>query len=261
MIKKLQQLAMSHQTFSIKNAFVNDENRAADFSLSAANLYLDYGFQNISTHAMDSLLSWGKTCELSSQINAMRRGDKINHTEQRAVLHSMLRDPQPTRINVLGETLAAEVENAEQRMATIVNQLHQGELTGFNGQAFTDVVAIGIGGSYYGPMVCAQALKAYTNNDIGVHYLANVDGDGVQEKLSALNPASTLVVIVSKTFVTQETLLNANAVKQWLLDGGCEITSLAKHFVAVSSNVKNASEFGIAQDRILPMWDWVGGRF
>ena len=244
-----------------QDKLTTDIERNKSLCLEAASLHLDYSKQDVSKAILDGLFDWAGKSQLQSCIKAMRRGDKINHTEQRAVLHSILRAPHQKRLDILGESLAVEVEDTNKRMATLVNQLHQGELVGFSGQAFTDVLAIGIGGSYYGPMVCDQALKPYSNNNINVHYLANVDGDAVQEKLTILTPETTLVVVVSKTFVTQETLLNANTVKSWLMANGCEKDLLFKHLVAVSSNVQNAVDFGVAKDKILPMWDWVGGRF
>jgi len=229
--------------------------------IEAASLLLDYSKQNVSAPILESLVQWAKESQLESSIKAMRRGDEINYTEGRAVLHSILRSSPERQEAVLDQVLAQEVKETDKRMAMFVNQLHGGEVLGFNDQAFTDVIAVGIGGSYYGPKVCAQALKPYTNDKINVHYLANIDGEAIDDKLSMLNPETTLLVIISKTFVTQETLLNANAVKTWLLDGGCSEDNLAKHFIAVSSHVENAVNFGVDKDRVLPMWDWVGGRF
>jgi len=261
MIKHLQNLAIEHETYNIKAAFSTDIDRGSKFSMSAAELCLDYSFQKINTQVINALCSWGQGVELTSKIKAMRRGDKINHTEGRAVLHSILRSSPAKQEAVLGLALAQEVKDTDKRMAMFVNQLHGGELLGFSDQAFTDVIAVGIGGSYYGPKVCAQALKPYTHDKINVHYLANIDGEGIDEKLSTLNPETTLMVIISKTFVTQETLLNANAVKAWLLDNGCDEDNLTKHLIAVSSHVENAVNFGVDKSRVLPMWDWVGGRF
>lgn len=261
MINVLHQLASEHHRFSIKDSFSIQPNRVADYSLSAAGLFLDYSQQNISPQVMKSLNDWARQCDITGKMQAMFGGEKINNTEGRAVLHSVLRAPSDVQQAVLGGELARQVSDTQQRMAQLVKQLHNGDLVGFDGQAFTDVIAVGIGGSYYGPKVCAQALKPYTNSQLKVHYLANVDGEGVEEKLDALNPATTLMVVISKTFVTQETLLNANAVKSWLVEGGCNEASLSKHLMAVSSHVENAIKFGVNSDRILPMWDWVGGRF
>ena len=235
-------------------------NRVNDFSLSAADLYLDYSKQNITEAEISHLVTWAKECELSCHINAMFTGDKINNTEQRAVLHTALRAPSNIKHQVLGDE-AVEVEQTEQHMAQIVDDICQGKLTGLTGEKFTDVLAIGIGGSYYGIKVGLSALHPYHSTGLKVHVLANVDGAAVTEKLETLNAATTLVVIISKTFTTQETLLNAKAIKAWMLADLNDTNAIAKQWYAVSSNVEKAQSFGLNPENILPMWDWVGGRF
>ena len=261
MIETLFSLAKEQQNFNISQAFDSQPTRFDDFSLSAASLFMDYSKQNIMPRVMDALFTFAELQKLEQQRAAMFSGEKINHTENRSVLHTILRAPQDKQQHVLSQMLADEVHACELKMAKLIAKIHQGELCGFDGQAFTDVVAVGIGGSYYGPKVCAQALKPYAVDNIKVHYLANVDGSAVEEKLAKLNPSTTLVVVISKTFVTQETLLNANALKSWLVDGGCNELSLSKHFIAVTTNKANALAFGVDESNILPMWDWVGGRF
>ncbi len=235
-------------------------NRVDDFSLSAAELYLDYSKQNITNTELNHLVTWAEECGLSQHINAMFTGDKINNTEQRAVLHTVLRAPSSVKHQVLGIE-AVEVEQTEQHMAQIVDDVCQGKLTGITGEKFTDVLAIGIGGSYYGIKVGLSALHPYHSTGLKVHVLANVDGAAVTEKLENLNAATTLVVIISKTFTTQETLLNAKAIKTWMLAELNDNNAIAKQWYAVSSNVEKAQSFGLNTDNILPMWDWVGGRF
>ncbi|PHR85335.1 MAG: glucose-6-phosphate isomerase [Colwellia sp.] len=235
-------------------------NRVDDFSLSAANLYLDYSKQNITKTELDHLITWAEECKLSHHINAMFTGDKINNTEQRAVLHTVLRAPSSVKYQVLGKE-AVEVEKTERHMEQIVDDICQGKLTGITGEKFTDVLAIGIGGSYYGIKVSLSALHPYHSTGLKVHVLANVDGAAVTEKLETLNAATTLVVIISKTFTTQETLLNAKAIKTWMLAELNDNNAIAKQWYAVSSNVEKAQDFGLHVENILPMWDWVGGRF
>ena len=235
-------------------------NRVDDFSLSAAELYLDYSKQNITKAELKHLVTWAEECKLSDQIMAMFTGDKINNTEQRAVLHTVLRAPSSAKHQVLG-TEAVEVEQTEQHMAQIVDDVCQGKLTGITGEKFTDVLAIGIGGSYYGIKVGLSALHPYHSTGLKVHVLANVDGAAVTEKLETLHAATTLVVIISKTFTTQETLLNAKAIKSWMLAELNDDLAIAKQWYAVSSNVERALNFGLSSDNVLPMWDWVGGRF
>ena len=259
------------ESSTVKNAVVcaknrsilslfDESNRVGDFSLSAAELYLDYSKQNITKAELDYLVTWAKQCELAQHINAMFTGDKINNTEQRAVLHTVLRAPSSVKHQVLGKE-AVEVEQTEQHMAQIVDDVCQGKLTGITGEKFTDVLAIGIGGSYYGIKVGLSALHPYHSTGLKVHVLANVDGAAVTEKLETLSAATTLVVIISKTFTTQETLLNAKAIKSWMLADLKDDLAIAKQWYAVSSNVEKAKSFGLNANNILPMWDWVGGRF
>jgi len=240
-------------------ALFDTPNRANNFSASAADLYLDYSKQNITKAELDNLISWAKDNNLAQKINAMFRGEKINNTERRAVLHTVLRAPASIKEKILG-TEALQVQDTEQRMAEIVDEVQQGKLLSETGQKFTDVLAVGIGGSYYGIKVALSALHPYHSTGLKVHVLANVDGDAVTEKLENLNAATTLVVIISKTFTTQETLLNAKAIKQWMLSK-LNSSAVTKQWFAISSNVEKAQAFGLDAKHILPMWDWVGGRF
>jgi glucose-6-phosphate isomerase len=244
---------------SITNLF-DTSNRVDGFSLSAAELYLDYSKQNITKTELSHLVTWAQNCDLSHHIDTMFAGDEINNTEQRAVLHTVLRSPGSEKNRVLGKE-AVEVEQTEQHMAQIVDDISQGRLTGISGEKFTDVIAVGIGGSYYGVKVGLSALHPYHSTGLKVHVLANVDGAAVTEKLESLNAATTLVVVISKTFTTQETLLNAKAIKAWMLANLHDDNAIAKQWYAVSSNVEEAQRFGLNPENILPMWDWVGGRF
>lgn len=229
-------------------------NRVNDFSLSAAGLYLDYSKQNITKAELRHLVMWAQEYKLSHLIKAMFTGDKINNTEQRAVLHTVLRAPSSVKHQVLGKE-AVEVEKTELHMAQIVSDVSEGTLTGITGEKFTDVLAIGIGGSYYGIKVGLSALHPYHSTGLKVHVLANVDGAAVTEKLETLQAATTLVVIISKTFTTQETLLNAKAIKTWMLAELNDNNAIAKQWYAVSSNVEKAQRFGLNAANILPMWD------
>ena len=241
-------------------ALFGTPNRVDDFSVRAADLYLDYSKQNITKPELDNLVSWANENALTQKINAMFSGDKINNTEQRAVLHTLLRAPINIKKSVLGDE-AIQVQETEQRMAQIVDDVSQGKLVSSTGEKFTDVLAIGIGGSYYGIKVGLSALHPYHSTGLKVHVLANVDGAAVTEKLENLNAATTLVIIISKTFTTQETLLNANAIKQWMLTQLNDTSAITKQWFAISSNVKKAQDFGLDAGHVLPMWDWVGGRF
>ena len=236
------------------------DNRADDFSVNAAELFLDYSKQNITKVELEHLISWANDSGLAQKIKRMFVGEKINNTENRAVLHTVLRAPSSVKHKILGKE-AVEVEQTERHMAKIVDDVYQGKLTSSTGEKFTDVIAIGIGGSYYGIKVGLSALHPYHSTGLKVHVLANVDGAAVTEKLETLHAATTLVVIISKTFTTQETLLNAKAVKNWMLAELNDDFAIAKQWYAVSSNIEKAQSFGLNADNILPMWDWVGGRF
>ena len=267
-IQKLTSLAKTAKTRSIVSLFDKKE-RINDFSLSTPHLYLDYSKQNITEIELAQLIDIAQEVGLSESITKQFDGDKINSTEGRSVLHTVLRAPQSVKQHVLGETLAVDVEAAEQQMAKIVEDVQKGVLTGYTGQRFTDVLAIGIGGSYYGVKVSLSALEHYRDLALSVHVIANVDGGALEEKLKKLNVETTLVVVISKTFTTQETMLNAKAVKQWMLSSesveNSKLNTLSqiieKQWFAVSSNIEAVKSFGINEKHILPMWDWVGGRF
>ncbi|WP_346776909.1 glucose-6-phosphate isomerase [Thalassotalea sp. G2M2-11] len=239
----------------------NDPSRVEKMSVTCADIFLDYSKQNIIESELTALVDWANHAGLSEKITQMFNGVKINRTENRAVLHTILRASEQDKKTTLGREIASEVIATEQKMAGIVDDVYQGKRLSLSGQKFTDVLAIGIGGSYYGIKVGLSALKPYQNPELDVHVLANVDGGAVQEKLNQLNAETTLVVVISKTFTTQETLLNAQTVKAWMLASQVTEDIIAQQWLAVSTNIDAATQFGIAKDNILPMWDWVGGRF
>ena len=242
-------------------ALFSEESRTKVFYVEVASLHLDYSKQNISLNELSNLITWARDCRLSESIDSMFSGEKINTTENRAVLHTTLRAPSEIKKAILGEQ-AQEVVQTEAKMTTIVDNVRQGKLTSCTGQKFTDVLVIGIGGSYYGLKVALSALSQYQSQALKVHVLSNVDGQAVSDKLSRLNAKTALVVVISKTFTTQETLLNAQSVKQWML---AELLSdeaaISKQWYAVTADATKATQFGIAQSNVLPMWEWVGGRF
>lgn len=247
---------------SISSLFT-DNNRAASMSLTAAGLFLDYSKQNITEQELSSLLLWANKQKLADSIKSMFCGDKINSTENRAVLHSVLRAPNSVKKTILKDE-ATEVIETEQRVEKIVDDVRSGKIVSASGKHFTDVLVIGIGGSFYGVKVALTALTPFCSESLSVHVLANVDGGAVQEKLAKLSVATTLVVVISKTFTTQETMLNAQAVKQWMLtntDGQFARKIMSTQWYAVSTNISKATDFGLLANNILPMWDWVGGRF
>ena len=263
-VTNLSQFTEQALTRSIFSLF-EDRTRSENYTVSAAGLFLDYAKQNIIDSELAPLFTLAKQTGLAEKISAQFAGEQLNSTEQRAVLHTVLRAPDEIKIDVLGEQ-AQEVINTEAKMATIVDDIQSGKVRSITGEKFTDILAIGIGGSYYGVKVALSALVPYHQKGLKAHVLANVDGDAAQEKFAKLNASTTLVVVISKTFSTQETLLNATIVKTWMLDaladkGNLPAEIIAQHWYAVSTNVKAATEFGIDANNILPMWDWVGGRF
>jgi len=258
-ITALKQLAAQTKSRSIRSLFAYVK-RADNFSTSSQGLYLDYSKQNITKTELQQLFQLAETSNLTEKIKAQFSGEIINNTEKRAVLHTVLRSPDKIKQEVLGAE-ANEVIVTEQHMAQIVDDVSGGKLLSASGEKFTDVIAIGIGGSYYGIKVTLSALNTFHTTGLNAHVIANVDGAAVEEKLAKLSANTTLVVVISKTFTTQETLLNALAVKNWMLKHASDADIIEKQWFAVSTNIVKATEFGVLEKNILPMWDWVGGRF
>lgn len=260
--QKLREHFEKMQYVSMKEMFAEDASRASKFNLQWNDFLIDYSKNIITQETIELLLSLAEEIGLKEAIANYFEGDIINETENRAVLHTALRAPENAVVNVDGENVIPEVYEVKQKIKAFSEEIISGERKGFTGKAFTDVVNIGIGGSDLGPAMAVEALQFY-KNQLNVHFISNVDGDHVQEKIKNLNPETTLFVIVSKTFTTQETLSNSETVRKWFLsqDFGSKQEDVAKHFVAVSTNLQKVTEFGINPDNVFPMWDWVGGRF
>ncbi|WP_296143794.1 glucose-6-phosphate isomerase [uncultured Flavobacterium sp.] len=257
--QKLREHFDKMQYVSMKEMFAEDASRAEKFNLQWNDFLVDYSKNIITQETIDLLLSLAEEVGLKEAIANYFGGDIINETENRAVLHTALRAPESAVVNVDGENVIPEVYEVKQKIKAFSEEIISGERKGFTGKAFTDVVNIGIGGSDLGPAMAVEALQFY-KNQLNVHFISNVDGDHVQEKIKNLNPETTLFVIVSKTFTTQETLSNSETVRKWFLKSAKQ-EDVAKHFVAVSTNLQKVTEFGINPDNVFPMWDWVGGRF
>ncbi len=249
------------QAVHMKDLFANDANRAATFTQKACGFTLDFSKNNIDADAFNALLNLAEHSGLIEQTKRMFGGDIINTTEQRAVLHTALRRQKGDEILVDGHNVVADVHQALSKIESFVNEVHSGLRKGYTEKTFTDVVAIGIGGSFLGPKIVTEALKPYQHADIKVHFVANVDGHHISDVLSKLNAETTLVVMSSKSFTTQETLKNTETARDWLLAQGAMFEDIAKHFMCVSSNIEAATKFGIDKNNIFPMWDWVGGRY
>ncbi len=244
---------------SIKDLFGKDTKRAENFNIEWNDFYVDFSKNNWTKETLNLLIELANEVGLQDAISKYFSGEKINETEDRAVLHTALRGNENDTILFEGKNVIPEVFATKNKIKQFTNHIISGEAKGYSGKAFTDVVNIGIGGSDLGPVMVVDALQFYKNN-LTTHFISNIDGDHVQEILKKINPETTLFVIVSKTFTTQETLTNSETVKKWFLKSATE-KDIAKHFVAVSSNLENVTNFGIAPENIFPMWDWVGGRF
>ena len=257
--KKLSQHFKENTNHSLKDLFAQDSDRAKKHSIRWNEFFVDFSKNRITQETLQLLLQLANEIGLKDAIQKQFEGGIINKTEGRAVLHTALRAKESDVIKVDGENIVPEVYKVKQKIKSFTDSVISGSKTGFTGKAFTDVVNIGIGGSDLGPAMVVEALKFYGNH-LKMHFVSNVDGDHVYETLKGLNPETTLFVVVSKTFTTQETLSNATTIKKWFLKHATQ-ADVAKHFAAVSTNAEKISEFGIDADNVFPMWDWVGGRF
>jgi len=243
----------------MKTWFATDKNRADQMTIKWEDFYVDYSKNRITKKTIGLLLDLAKEVGLEDGISQYFDGKKINETENRAVLHTALRAKKNDKIFVDDKNVVPEIYAVRQKIEQFSNQVINGELKGFTGKPFTDVVNIGIGGSDLGPAMVVDALQYYKNHRY-THFVSNVDGDHVDEILKKLNPETTLFIVVSKSFTTQETLSNATTIRNWFLKFA-KTEDVAKHFVAVSTNIEKVKHFGIDENNIFPMWDWVGGRF
>lgn len=257
--QKLRNHFTEMQHASMQELFHTEPNRVEKFHIKWDKFLVDYSKNIITESTMKLLLELAQEVGLKEAIEAQFEGKAINQTENRAVLHTALRAPEAAVITIDGQNCMPEVFAVKNKMKSFSWAIISGESKGFTGKAFTDVVNIGIGGSDLGPAMVCEALTYYKNH-LNVHFVSNVDGDHVQEVIKKINPETTLFVIVSKTFTTQETLSNAETLRAWFLQYASQ-EDVAKHFVAVSTNIEKVTNFGINPNNIFPMWDWVGGRF
>ncbi|OYQ33957.1 glucose-6-phosphate isomerase [Flavobacterium cyanobacteriorum] len=247
------------QYASMQEMFAADKGRAEKFHIRWNDFLVDYSKNIITEETVKLLLSLAEETGLKQAMEGYFGGEAINRTENRAVLHTALRAPANADIKVDGQNVMPEVFSVKNKIKQFCDEVISGSRRGYTDKPFTDVVNIGIGGSDLGPNMVVEALKFYKNH-LNVRFISNVDGDHVMESLKGLDPETTLFVVASKTFTTQETLSNAETVRAWFLQSAKQ-EDVARHFVAVSTNIGKVTEFGIAEDNIFPMWDWVGGRF
>lgn len=243
----------------MKDWFQEDRDRADQMTIHWDDFYFDYSKNRINSNTMSLFNDLAKELHLKEAIQEYFGGAIINETEQRAVLHTALRASEKSEVFVDGINVIPKIYEVKQKIKGFTNDVLEGVTCGYTGQSFTDIVNIGIGGSDLGPAMVVDALKFYKNH-LKTHFVNNVDGDHVHEILKHLNPETTLFIIVSKSFNTQETMANAETIKAWFLENASE-SAIEKHFVAVSTNIEKVTTFGISEANIFPMWDWVGGRF
>ncbi|MGA1985749.1 MAG: glucose-6-phosphate isomerase [Candidatus Sulfotelmatobacter sp.] len=245
----------------LRQLFVGDPGRGARLVAESAGLYLDYSKNRITDETIRLLIQLARERGVAERRDAMFRGEKINITENRAVLHIALRAPRGTQIKVDGQDVVPEVHAVLDRMAAFCNRVRSGEWKGYTGKALKNVINVGIGGSYLGPEMAYDALRAFTDRTMKFRFVANVDGAAFAEATHDLDPAETLFILSSKTFTTLETMTNAATARRWIVNALKSDAAVAKHFVAVSTNAEGVSKFGIDTANMFEFWDWVGGRY
>ena len=245
----------------MRDLFAEDPARPEQMSLRAADIFVDYSKNLITGETIALLLDLAAVVDLPGWIRRMFGGDRVNNTEQRAVLHIALRNRSNRPVYIDGEDVMPGVNDVLQRLDGFVARVRNGHWKGHTGERITDVVNIGIGGSNLGPLMVCEALRPYQSKDLRVHFVSNVDGTHLADTVRDLNAETTLFVVASKTFTTMETMTNANSARTWLLDGLGDTAAVASHFVAVSTNEAKVVEFGIDPANMFGFWDWVGGRY
>ncbi len=257
--KRLQDHYREVKDLHLRDLF-KDHDRFKKFSLEINDILVDFSKNRITEETVSLLLDLAKECRLGEAIRAMFSGEKINETEDRAVLHTALRDPATSGLVVDGKDVLPDVHQALHKMKDFSERVISGMWTGYSGKPVRHIVNIGIGGSDLGPVMVTEALKPYRNH-LQLHFVSNVDGSHIAETLKDIDPETTLFMIASKTFTTQETMANAYSARNWFLSNGGTETDVAKHFVAISTNERGVADFGIDTNNMFGFWDWVGGRY
>lgn len=246
---------------NLREAFLNDKQRFARFSVTFDDLLFDFSKNRINDKTLPLLINLAEQVQLKANIEAMFTGEIINNTEDRAVLHTALRNRSNTPVMVHGEDVMPAINKVLAKMRVFCDQVHSGAWQGYSGKPMTDVVNIGIGGSDLGPKMVSTALTPYAFDSLRVHFISNIDQADIVQTLKPLNPETTLFLISSKTFTTPETMTNAHSAKRWLMQHAKDENAIKKHFVAISTNTAKVADFGIDTDNIFEFWDWVGGRY
>lgn len=259
--ERLEKQAARFGEIHIRDLFHQDAERFKKYTKCFENVLLDYSKNRIDDYVMEELKNLAEECKLGEAIDAMFSGERINEMENRAVLHTALRYRGDGEITVDGKDVMPEVKRVLEQMESFANRVIGGDWKGHNGKPIQSVVNIGIGGSDLGPVMVTEALKPYRNH-LDVHFVSNIDGTHISEVLKRVNPDTTLFIIASKTFTTQETMTNAHTAREWFLDKtGADESDVKKHFVALSTNTEGVKDFGIHTDNMFAFWDWVGGRY
>ena len=258
--KKLKNHFNEIKDHKVLDFFNENKQRSEELSIKWNDFYFDYSKNRINKKTILLFKELLEEIDLKDSISKYFNGELINKTENRAVLHTALRSKVNTEIKEDGIDIHKKIQKVNKKIKEFSNSIILGSKKGYTGKKFTDIVNIGIGGSDLGPSMVVESLKFYKNH-LNTHFVSNVDGDHVNEVLKNLNPETTLFIIVSKTFTTQETLSNANTIRAWFLNSGAASADVTKHFIAVSTNIEEVTSFGIEKNNIFPMWNWVGGRF
>jgi glucose-6-phosphate isomerase len=259
--KALQQQQLEVKNIQTKDLFAADHDRFQKFSIISDDIVFDYSKNNISEKTLQLLLQLANDCQLKDAISAMFAGEKINVTENRAVLHTALRNFSGNAVITDGKDVMPEVIKVQQQMKSFCSKVHSGEWKGYTGSKIKYIVNIGIGGSDLGPVMVTEALKPYWVEGIETYFVSNIDGTHIVETLKKVTPEETIFLIASKTFTTQETMTNAHTARDWFLQQAVDKAHVAKHFVALSTNEADVVKFGIAPENMFVFWDWVGGRY
>jgi glucose-6-phosphate isomerase len=257
LVKHQKEIAAVH----MRDLFAQDPKRFERFSLRLGDVFFDYSKNRITAQTMSLLMDLARCADLNQHIDAMFAGEKINATEDRAVLHIALRNHSNRPIWVDGNNVMPQVNTVLAKMKSFSQAVRSGTWKGFSGRPLTDIVNIGIGGSDLGPKMACQALSFYKKKRLHIHFVSNVDGTDLTQTLEKISPDTTLFIVASKSFTTQETMTNAQSAKDWFLSSGANQSHVAKHFVALSTNTRAVSAFGIDPDNMFAFWDWVGGRY
>ena len=249
------------KTMHMRDMFKEDSERFSRFSLKFEDILIDYSKNLLNNETMNLLTQLAKEVKLGNAIESMFSGDKINETENRAVLHTALRNRSNASVVIDGKDVIPEINAELTHMKKFSNQLSTNQWKGYSGKPISDIVNIGIGGSDLGPVMVTEALTPYAQSDLDIHFVSNIDGTHISETLKKINPETTLFMIASKTFTTQETMTNAHTARKWFLASAKDETQIKKHFVALSTNSEEVIKFGIDPANMFIFWDWVGGRY